>query len=53
MPLIGFAPDCDFRLVYGKGRMSFDLSTNYHEADVVEYIRGSGYNVIRSSCCKT
>ena len=42
MPSIGFAPDCDFPLVYGeKGRMSFDLSTNYHEEDVVEYILNS------------
>lgn len=48
MPSIGFAPDCDFPLVYGeKGRMSFDLSTNYHEEDVVEYIHGGDrYNVV-------
>lgn len=48
MPSIGFAPDCDFPLVYGeKGRMSFDLTTDYNPDDIVEYIRGGDrYNVV-------
>lgn len=47
-PTIGFAPDCDFPLVYGeKGRMSFDLSAPFDEEDIVEYIDGGKrYNVV-------
>lgn len=48
MPTIGFAPDCDFPLVYGeKGRMSFDLSAQFDENDVIESISGGErYNVV-------
>lgn len=48
MPSIGFAPDCSFPLVYGeKGRMSFDLSHDNFEDDVVISIKGGErYNVV-------
>lgn len=48
MPTIGFAPDCDFPLVYGeKGRMSFDLSSKLEEDDIIESITGGErYNVV-------
>ncbi len=51
MPLVGFAPDCSFPLVYGeKGRMSFDLSCGAFDDDVVSYIRGGErYNVVLDS----
>ena len=48
MPSVGFAPDCSFPLVYGeKGRMSFDLSTQDFNDEVVESIKGGDrYNVV-------
>lgn len=48
MPTIGFAPDCSFPLVYGeKGRMSFDLSHNDYDDDVIVSIKGGErYNVV-------
>ncbi len=48
MPTVGFAPDCDFPLVYGeKGRMSFDLTCAFDENDIVESIKGGErYNVV-------
>lgn len=47
-PSIGFAPDADFPLIYGeKGRMSFDLTSNFLEDDIVESIHGGErYNVV-------
>lgn len=48
MPSIGFAPDCNFPLVYGeKGRMSFDLGCANLEDDVLLSIKGGErYNVV-------
>ena len=48
MPSVGFAPDCSCPLVYGeKGRMSFDLSTQDFNDEVVESIKGGDrYNVV-------
>lgn len=48
MPTIGFAPDCNFPLVYGeKGRMSFDLTTDTFDDEIVESINGGErYNVV-------
>lgn len=48
MPTVGFAPDCDFPLVYGeKGRMSFDLTSELDDNDIIESITGGErYNVV-------
>lgn len=48
MPTVGFAPDCDFPLVYGeKGRMAFDLTSEFYDDDIVETINGGNrYNVV-------
>ncbi len=49
MPDLGFAPDCNFPLVYGeKGRMSFDLGLDSWDDDdiLVSITGGERYNVV-------
>lgn len=55
MPSVGFAPDCSFPLVYGeKGRMSFDLSTDNFDDDVIESVKGGErYNVVMDEVVAT
>lgn len=55
MPSVGFAPDCSFPLVYGeKGRMSFDLSCEEFNDDIVESIEGGErYNVVMDEVVAT
>lgn len=50
MPTIGFAPDCNFPLVYGeKGRMSFDLAyqNDFSKDPIISLLKGGErYNVV-------
>lgn len=53
MPQVGFAPDCNFPLVYGeKGRMAYDLSLKVHQCcdiqnDIIVSMKGGErYNVV-------
>jgi len=47
MPLIGFAPDANFPLIYGeKGIMSFDITGKNEGNDLISFKAGDRYNVV-------
>ena len=47
MPEIGFAPDASFPLIYGEnGIMSFDISGNTEDTDLITFKAGDRYNVV-------